>query len=108
MPWECPACHTPIRYQDYDRVLRGPAPYPCHICHLEMTRDLTSDSLVAVRPIEGAAPNPNTARAGRDAVLAMRDRTKPGVRSFGDQGNRGSRLTVRRDPEARPRLSQRG
>jgi uncharacterized protein YbaR (Trm112 family) len=42
-PWTCPACRTPIRYDDYDRVLRFLA---CPVCQLAVTIDKKTDGLI--------------------------------------------------------------
>ena len=43
MPWKCPACRTPIRYDDYDRVLRS---LTCLVCQLELSIDKKTDRLI--------------------------------------------------------------
>jgi hypothetical protein len=108
MPWECPACHTPIRYRDYERVLRGPFPYPCHVCYLDLTRDTATDSLVAARPIErpnntapGFTPPPaSTAKRERSA------RSKAAARNLADQST-GDAIAVDRAGDVRSGSSQR-
>jgi hypothetical protein len=63
MPWECPACRTPIRYEDYERVLSPP--YRCHVCELELVIENVTDQLVAdtAKPRRGS-----TSRVRRKAV----------------------------------------
>jgi hypothetical protein len=58
MPGKCPACQTQIRHE-------GPLPeveciYRCHVCRLELVRDVNTGGLiVAPRPQENAkAPGP--------------------------------------------------
>lgn len=69
-PWECPACRTPIRYHDYERVLSPP--YRCHVCKLQLVIQKVTDQLVAgpAKPHRGNKP-----RTGRTAVRASE---KPG------------------------------
>ena len=49
-PWTCPACGTPIRYEDYDQVRRGDPPFACHFCRLPLVVDKATDSLIPTTP----------------------------------------------------------
>jgi len=108
MPWKCPACHTPIRYRDYERVLRGPFPYPCHVCYLELTRDTASDSLIAARPID-RSDNTASPFATPPASAAKRERSarsSAAARNLADQSN-GNAIAVDRAGDVRRSSSHR-
>jgi hypothetical protein len=105
MPWQCPACHTPIRYQDYDRVLRGPVPFPCHVCQLDLVKDATRNSLLAAPAIERGRQRQTNTAAG--SVVAMRAHSKSRICDVADQPPRDSGSDVRRVTQERPRMSQR-
>jgi hypothetical protein len=62
MPWKCPACDTPIRYEEYDRVLRRVPPFRCRVCQRELVIDKTTDELIAGRPKAAGSNKPSPTR----------------------------------------------
>jgi hypothetical protein len=64
MPWRCPACHDPIRHNDYEARPRERERYRCHVCRLELMLDPDTDRLT-VAPLAFASemPDPNATEA---------------------------------------------
>ena len=58
--WKCPACGTPIRYEDYEQVRRGAPPFFCHFCRLPLAVDKVADTLIPAVP---KSPTPKRAKA---------------------------------------------
>jgi hypothetical protein len=61
MPWQCPACRTPIRYSEIDGRPRQGKVYRCHICRLELVLDTKRDRFT-LAPLETDEPPPRTRR----------------------------------------------
>ena len=63
MPWTCPACRTPIRYNDYERFLNR-APFQCPACHCELKIDKITDNLI-VAPLPVNVQDRGSAKRSR-------------------------------------------
>ena len=46
--WRCPACRVAITHNELEDRPRPGASYRCHICLLELTLDMTTDTLMVV------------------------------------------------------------